>query len=543
MKERFDWDAERFIEDLEKRIVPLSERLNIAEFNATVSGEEEEFRAARDLHIKLCEIYSNRNTFEILKRLYKEISSEKPLIRRQMELMYNEFSGYQFGADLINEIINLSTNIEKIFSTHRVKYNEKRLTDNEIDDILLQSTDSAELEKVWRASKEIGSIIEKDLLTLIRLRNKGAQSLGYDNFHQMSLELAEQTYSSVDALFSELNILTMDSYKNVKAEIDEYLSKRFKIPIQEIMPWHYQDKFFQTGPKIFKTDLDKYFQGKDVVKVTQDYFNRIGLNIDDILNRSDLFEKTGKYQHAYCTNIDRNGDIRVVCNVKQNYKWMATLLHEFGHAVYDKYVSPKLPWQLRRHAHIFVTEGIAMMFGRFAADLQWLRNVMNVGEEEINRISGDCFNILRHEQLIFSRWVQVMYNFEKVLYQNPDQNLNELWWDLVEEFQMIKRPRGGSKSEWAAKIHLAVYPAYYHNYMLGEILASQLYYFIINKVLAPFGEEKAGIVNNKRVGKFLIDKIFSKGAQISWNDLIKTSLEEELSPKYYARQFLRYDDN
>ena len=32
--------------------------------------------------------------------------------------------------------------------------------------------------------------------------------------------------------------------------------------------------------------------------------------------------------------------------------------------------------------------------------------------------------------------------------------------------------------DWATKIHIALYPCYYHNYLLGELLASQLHYYI-----------------------------------------------------------------
>ncbi len=80
---------------------------------------------------------------------------------------------------------------------------------------------------------------------------------------------------------------------------------------------------------------------KNIAKLQKDYFNGIKLNIDDLIENSDLYEKEGKYQHAYCTDIDRAGDVRVLCNIKENQRWMGTMLHEFGHAVYDKKYFPK----------------------------------------------------------------------------------------------------------------------------------------------------------------------------------------------------------
>ena len=63
-----------------------------------------------------------------------------------------------------------------------------------------------------------------------------------------------------------------------------------------------------------------------------------------MLKNSDLYEKEGKNQHAFCTDIDNTGDVRVLCNIKSNSYWMNTMLHEFGHAVYDKNIDTDLPF-------------------------------------------------------------------------------------------------------------------------------------------------------------------------------------------------------
>ena len=55
---------------------------------------------------------------------------------------------------------------------------------------------------------------------------------------------------------------------------------------------------------------------------------------------------------------------------------------------------------------------------------------------------------------MFSRWCQVMLRFEKSMYENPDQDLNELWWDLEEKYQGIKRPEGRNEPDYASKIHI-----------------------------------------------------------------------------------------
>jgi peptidyl-dipeptidase A len=356
----------------------------------------------------------------------------------------------------------------------------------------------------------------------------------------MSLELSEQNSSQLEKLFDELDELTRNEFKKLKTDIDLHLSAIYNIPQNELMPWHYQDKFFQQGPKIYRADLNSYFANEDLVKITEEYFEGIGLPITDLINKSDLFEKEGKYQHAFCIDIDKKGDVRVVSNVKPDHRWMGTLLHEYGHAVYNKFIDADLPWQLRDQAHIFTTEAIAMLFGRLASNPKWLMEVIGISEDEKNKIASDCFNTLRLEQLTFSRWVQVMFRFEKAMYENPDQDLNSLWWSLVEKYQYIKKPVNRNKPDWASKIHLALYPAYYHNYMLGELLASQLNHFICKNILDECENTQQSFTGDTRVGNYLKENIFIPGARYHWSQLIKRATGEELTPVHYANEFVNH---
>ena len=48
---------------------------------------------------------------------------------------------------------------------------------------------------------------------------------------------------------------------------------------------------------------------------------------------------------------------------------------------------------------------------------------------------------------------------------------------------MIKRPEGRNAPDYASKIHIVGAPAYYHNYMMGELFASQVHHAIAREVL------------------------------------------------------------
>src|SRR5437016_2373249 len=129
-----------------------------------------------------------------------------------------------------------------------------------------------------------------------------------------------------------------------------------------------------------------------------------------------------------------------------------------------------------------------------------------------------------------------MLRFEKGMYENPDQDLNRLWWDLAEKYQKVKRPAGRSAPDYASKIHIVSAPVYYHNYMLGQLFASQVHHTIAREVL-KVPPNSALYVGRPEVGNFMKQRIFSQGKLLPWNDLTKFATGEELNPKAFAEDF------
>jgi peptidyl-dipeptidase A len=529
-----------FASTLETEIAKAYTDAALSYWVAANSGKDEDFDKAVEAEKRLDKILSDTSKFEKIKNFRDSGLIMDEILKRNLELMYLSFIGKQIDTEKLAAMTELQNEISKKFQNFRAVVDGKKMTDNEVEDALTTVKNSKQLANVWKAHKQIGQIVAEDIIKLVKLRNDAAKELGYNNYHEMSLKLNEQDPEEISKLFDELDELTRDSFKALKDEMDEVISKQCNISKDELMPWHYQNRYFQEAPKIYDIDLDIYYKGKDIVKLTKDYYASIDLPIDDMVEKSDLFEREGKNQHAFCTDIDRNTkDIRVLCNVKDNNSWMNTMLHEFGHAVYFKWHDSELPWFLKTPAQIFTTEAIAMVFGRFASDAQWMQDMLGISDKEKEKISETAFKILTLEQLVFSRWSQVMYRFEKSMYENPDQDLNGLWWTLVEKYQMIKKPEGRNEPDWATKTHIATSPCYYHNYHLGELLASQLYHYIGKDVLNLPEGKTSSWYNEKSVGEYLIDKVFAPGAKYHWNDMIEKATGEKLTPKYYAGQFVK----
>ncbi|UCC49185.1 MAG: peptidase M3, partial [Gemmatimonadota bacterium] len=119
-------------------------------------------------------------------------------------------------------------------------------------------------------------------------------------------------------------------------------------------------------------------------------------------------------------------------------------------------------------------------------------------------------------------------------------DLDRLWWDLVEELQQMPRPEMRVAPGWAAKIHLTAAPVYYHNYLLGELIASQLRAAIDREVLS--GAEPRGYVGRTDLGAFLRERIFSHGASQHWQALLQDATGSGLTPEPFLAEFVPAPD-
>eukprot|EP00727_Mastigamoeba_balamuthi_P011234 m51a1_g6733 putative peptidase m3a and m3b thimet oligopeptidase f (503) ;mRNA; f:196632-199949 len=477
---------------------PLRTQANLSSWRANITGSEADFKAREDDENRINQLLSDAALFGQLGALRASPEAQLLLedgrhLRRQLDVAWLLCLDKQAPEELLRRATALSCEVERLFNTFRAKTADGSgtLTENDIRRVLRESHSSAEVEHAWKAYHQVGALVEPKLRELIALRNEVARGLGYSNYHDLQLATQEFDGAELCAMLDALDERTRPAFERVKSAIDAKLVKRFGLSaVADLRPWHYLDLFFQAAPSLPSDDagaeaapsLDELLKGKNVVETALKYYDAIGLGATarDVVSRSDLHEREGKCPHAFETDIDHEGDVRILVNVVDNEYWASTCLHELGHGLYSKLVDPETPWLLRSECHIFTTEAVAMFFGRLTKSNAWLSSAAGVPRERAEAAAKAAVEELRAEQLIFSRWVQVMFRFERAMYEDPSQDLCALWWRLKEKYQLLPGP-GRCSPDYAAKIHIVVCPVYYHNYMLGELLASQFYSTLAEK--------------------------------------------------------------
>ena len=519
---------ESFIADHVRKLEPLNTACAEASWGLATTGEKRFAAEVERLSTEIRRLYGSPEDFT---RLTKLPASSSALTARQQNLLQWAYQGCQFSPSHIQEMVSREVWIETQFATFRPQFNGSPASENVLRDVLRSETNSPKREAAWKAGKEIGALVETKTLELVRIRNQAAREAGFPDFYRMQLTLNELQEERLFTILAELERVTQPLWDVYKARLDERLAERYGIRISEMAPWHYEDPFFQEPPAE-KEDLDGLYAKSDVVQISRAFFADTGLPVDDILARSDLFERPGKNQHAQCTCIDRKQDVRILCNLRPTEKWMGTQLHELGHAVYDKWLDPELPYLLRQPTHILMTEAIAMLFGRLSKDPEFLERYVGVDASTARRVGAVCARQKAATLLVFARWVLVMTHFERALYQEPERDLRSFWWECVSRFQGVRPPQGRHAPDWASKIHLPCSPVYYQNYILGEMVASQL----LATMRATFASSAAAssLVGAPHVGSFLRERLFSLGARYPWEDTLKKVTGAGLQAKAFV---------
>jgi peptidyl-dipeptidase A len=518
-------EFEAFLESFIPVFSRKSHQLNQAYWILETTGSEDaaDLKSALDAELRFL-----LNDSEIYKKLLKWQKEDlSPILARQLDLLIRMFKQNQIPKEILEEIAKKESVLALSYASFRPELNGKKVSENEIREILKNEDRPEERKKAWNASKEIGMILAPQILDLVRLRNQAAKTVGYDDYFQMQLDLQEVDRQWLLAFLEDFSKQSESAYQAVLSEIEKKLAARFSVDVSDLGPWSWSEPFCQEDPLDTK-ELDFLVDGVDIPKVCENFYREMGIDITAILQKSDMYERPGKNQHAFCMNLDRGKDVRTLNNVRPSIKWLETVLHELGHAIYELGFDDSLPWLLREPPHMITTEAMALIAGRQAYRFDALASLIGNEKEHLRKKAQES---LRRRQLIFSRWVLVMTAFESELYRDPSQDLNRLWWDLVEKYQKIKAPLGREGlADWAAKYHIGLAPVYYFSYLLGEMFASSIQESLVKEL---------GIknLNDPKVGKFLQQKLFASGNRMNWSDLIKHVTGSPLQFKSWICEF------
>ncbi len=514
-----------FLRRYEEVARPLGIRHAKAYWDFCCTGDPACQDVVREVEETLSDLHADGRVYAALRGWLASEAADSSL-QRQLRILLPDYRRAQVPERLRKRVIQLGLEVEETFSVHRALVDGERLSSNDLDRILLAERDERRRRAAWEATRVIGDLVAEQVVELAELRNEQARQLGFEGFWSLALDDEEMPPELLAGLLDELQSGSDAPWRALKGELDaEFAVLRGKAADQ-LAPWDYPDRFLQSIPRSDPaSSTDAFFSPERILDLARSFYGGLGLPVDRLLAASDLHPRDDKYPHAFCIGIDIPHDVRILCNLDATARWMETVLHELGHALYNARIDPELPWLLREAAHTFVTEAVAMYFGRLVRDPVWLTEVAGVP----SRLAEQAGRRVAESQLVFARWALVVTRFEQAMYSDPSTDLSAVWWEQVGALQGLSRPAGWSGRDWASKVHVACYPVYYQNYLLGEMLASQLG--------AVLRERTGGaLIGCRQVGDFFVE-LFRDGLSRRWDDAVRTHTGRPLGSSWWLKDF------
>ena len=401
-----------------------------------------------------------------------------------------------------------------------VPYIDHQATSLSSINYIIQNEEKPEIRKKAYAAKiKGGNLIANDLKMLVLKRNEYAQKLGYDNFFKYKLKKE----FNVDSIFLEK--LLNEVYEKAKPFINKLfeeekkrLKKVFHTPTLKAYHYGLLDK---NGPtKRLNEHLSDVNQ---IIEIAKSTYNHMGFDINQLITKKrlvlDLLPRKNKNTHGFSFQIEPRKDSRILANLSNNERSLATLNHELGHCLYDLNYSKSICF-LDKDTYPAITEAVAMMMETIHKKENILKQI--VPANLLKQIKG---SYAKGELLFLTRCLTFI-NFEKEMYNNPHKNFARLWKDMCVKYMGIDKTKT-LDNEWATIPHFLSYPVYYQNYFRASLIKAQMYKHLTSEL----GE----LTKNKKTASYLINHLFKYGISKTENELIKNFTKKQLSSADFIR--------
>jgi peptidyl-dipeptidase A len=430
----------------------------------------------------------------------------------------------------------------------------KPVTPNDIDDALRESSNLAQRQAVWEASKEVGPVLKPGLLRLRELRNQVVRALGYKDYFDYQVSVYGMTPEEMLALMDTLNVQLRPLYRELHTWARYELARKYHAPVPDLIPAHWlPNRWGQDWSSMVKVeglDVDKALKAHDaewVVKQGEAFYVSLGFPPlpASFWEKSSLYPVAPdagykKNTHATAWHLDLDQDVRSLMSVEPNQEWWETAHHELGHIYYFlSYSRLEIPFVLRTGANPAYHEGVGTMIGlaslqrRALADRGLIPATAKV--DSMQKLLQEALNYV----VFIPFGAGTMPRWEYAFYSQglPGDSLNAKWWEVAAKYQgiMPPEPRGEQYADAATKTHINDNPAFYYSYAVAQALLFQLHDHIAREILKqdPHDTDYFG---NPQVGEFL-KSIMAPGATRPWREVLKQSTGRTLDARAIVDYF------
>jgi len=383
--------------------------------------------------------------------------------------------------------------------------------------LIARTSDDVKLRKAaWEGLRSIeGYVLDNGFLDIVKLRNRLARSLGYEDYYDWRVQVVE--HMTKKRLFESLDDLAQRTQASTDRALAAFAGKHGAGALD---PWSFS--YLRSGSITEK--LDPYFGFGSALRRWGRSFAALGVRYRGATLTLDLIDREGKYENGFMhgpepaffdggtwrparINFTANA---VVGQVGAGHRAVGTLFHEGGHAAHFANIQKKAPCFSQEFAPTSVgyAETQSMFMDSLIDDAAWQTRYAENGAGEPMPL--ELVEELIREQQPFKGWDQramlTVPFAERALYEIADDELtpDRVLSTFREVEQRLQGLTSGTRPVLAVPHLLAgESSAYYHGYVLAEMAVYQTRRFFL--------ERDGYLADNPRVGPDLASHYWAEG--------------------------------
>lgn len=446
-------------------------------------------------------VYDNSSDFEILMKIKASGLIEDPLLKRQFMKVFRQYLSIQNSWD---ESESKQAHLFEQF--FELKKSETAFWDS------VQQVPGVDARNEWI---DQFSELTIDFKEMIKAMNRDAQKMGYANYFQLVMDFNGVDYKQLDEFTKIIEQETAADYRQLLEACNTEINRSLNIAAKQITPQHYNH---EAKKMMLPEAWDKNYTREEFIDLLNRYFAYGEYNTESIIQHSDLWFAPEKINQSFFFSVDaEKSDYRIYANVKTNTMGVYTMLHEFGHAVHYQEVDKKLPYLLCEPQTI-ATEAVAIYFNDKLYHSPTLRKLMALPDISDSAYYGMFVDPSR---LIFLRKLLRSIAFQQQIFENPEQDFNELWWSLNEKYLYYQTDNDKRLPEWISNQHIIYANGVHVYYLFATAVAAQLEAYFPDDVIGP------------------VKGFMRLGDSMEWNDMLKQVTGESLNLNYLFNSYRR----
>jgi hypothetical protein len=500
-----------FLDTLEQKYENACMQTGLANWNMYSKEGKSDLDSAKNLFAKIFLDSLNEKIIEEWRK--KATSLADKLLERRLEMWHRCFAGGKIYSD--RPIAELENKLQRKIANYKLYLDGNRITQAEIANDIRKEQDQRKRKRLWSTLGQLSEAVKEDLVALVKLRNEKSQSMGYYNYYSLVLYL--QTIKE-DWLVETMNRLE----EGTREKFQEFIeSSKKKLKVKTFYAWDFNTALYR-----WTSISDSYFPKDSVFKILHRFHGKIGFKVDSLAIKELVKDIPFGGLNI---GIKIPDDSRFLLNPVDGKRFYNTAFHEYGHALQITHTKAAYP-VLKGYEWIpggscaAYSEGIAELQAEFVNDAEWLMSYTSASQDEIERyIATRTFSDLYS---LRSRLKDFFFEYE--MYKNPDQNLDSLERAMYKKYLLVDLEEN-APTRYASSMLYVMYPCYYQNYIMADMIATQIFEVIVSK----FGEER---IKSRDVSKWIIDHLYLDGELEEWQERIINSTGKSLETGAYLRK-------